>query len=149
MSEPVVSVEGLVKTYGPTRAVDGVSFEVNRGEIFAILGPNGAGKTTTVEIIECLRPLTSGKVTVLGHRVDKRSDLAEVKSKIGILPQGFSGLSRLSVQENLEFFAGMFDRSLKVADVMDLLEIKDRRSEERRVGKECTSWCRSRWSPYH
>ena len=64
MSEPVVSVEGLVKTYGPTKAVDGVSFEVNRGEIFAILGPNGAGKTTTVEIIECLRPLTDRKSVV-------------------------------------------------------------------------------------
>ena len=63
---PAIFVRGLEKRYGATRAVDGVSFEVGRGEIFALLGPNGAGKTTTVEVLEGYRRADAGSVSVLG-----------------------------------------------------------------------------------
>ena len=63
---PAVSVRGLVRSYGQVRAVDGVSFEVEAGEVFALLGPNGAGKTTTIEILEGFRDRDAGEVRVLG-----------------------------------------------------------------------------------
>lgn len=71
MGNVVIEVESLVKKYGNLRAVNDISFEVYEGEIFAFLGPNGAGKTTTVEILECIRPLTSGSAKVLGYDVKK------------------------------------------------------------------------------
>jgi len=69
MSKPVVEVNDLVKQYKTVTAVDGISFQVYEGEIFAFLGPNGAGKTTTVEILELIRPLTSGSAKVLGYDI--------------------------------------------------------------------------------
>ncbi|MEE3249859.1 MAG: ATP-binding cassette domain-containing protein, partial [Chloroflexota bacterium] len=67
--EPAVQVENLVKRFGSFTAVDGVSFSVERGEVFGILGPNGAGKTTTLEIVESLQKPTEGRVSVLGLEV--------------------------------------------------------------------------------
>lgn len=64
MKEPIITVRNLVKKYGDFTAVDGISFDVMRGEIFGLLGPNGAGKTTTLEIIETLRDKTSGEVQI-------------------------------------------------------------------------------------
>ena len=126
MAEPVVSVQGLVKRYGEVTAVDGVSFEVRSGEIFALLGPNGAGKTTTVEIMECIRQQTAGSVKVLGHSVSESKGPSEIKKKIGVLPQEFNTLARLSVAESLEFFAGMYDNPVDVGDLLDLLRIRDK-----------------------
>ena len=81
-TEPVIRVRDLRKHYGDVRAVDGVSFEVRRGEIFGLLGPNGAGKTTTVEILEGLRQPDSGEVTVLGLDVATSADA--LKPRIGV-----------------------------------------------------------------
>jgi len=72
MSERVVEVRDLRKTYGEVESVRGISFHVDRGEVFAMLGPNGAGKTTTTEILEGYRTRTAGEVTVLGHDPAKR-----------------------------------------------------------------------------
>ncbi|MGD0476811.1 MAG: ABC transporter ATP-binding protein [Nitrososphaerales archaeon] len=126
MAEPVVSVEGLVKRYGEVAAVDGVSFEVQKGEIFALLGPNGAGKTTTIEMLECIRQPTAGSLKVLGHSVAASHGVNEIKKKIGVLPQEFSTLGRLTVAENLEFFAGLYDSSVDAMSLLDLLEIRDK-----------------------
>jgi ABC-2 type transport system ATP-binding protein len=125
MAEPVVSVEGLVKRYDGVAAVDGVSFEVQKGEVFALLGPNGAGKTTTIEMLECIREPTAGSVKVLGHSVAASHGEYEIKKKIGVLPQEFSALGRLTVAENLEFFARMYDTSVDVMGLLDLLEMRD------------------------
>jgi len=124
MVEPVVSVEGLVKRYDGLAAVDGVSFEVQKGEIFALLGPNGAGKTTTIEILECIRQPTAGSVKVLGHSVAASHGASEIKKRIGVLPPEFGALGRLTVAENLSFFAGMYDTSVDVMGLLDLLEIR-------------------------
>jgi ABC-2 type transport system ATP-binding protein len=80
--EPAVQVENLVKRFGSFTAVDGVTFSVERGEVFGILGPNGAGKTTTLEIIESLQKPTEGRVSVLGLEV--QSNAAKVKARIGV-----------------------------------------------------------------
>ena len=86
---PIISVKNLVKTYGEFEAVKGISFEVLEGEIFGLLGPNGAGKSTTLEIIETLRPKTSGEVMVDGLNLD--TDPEAIKKIIGVQlqPSGF------------------------------------------------------------
>src|SRR5207248_11081632 len=81
-SEAIIDVEGLVKQFGAVVAVDGISFTVQRGEIFGILRPNGAGKTTTLEIIETLQKPTTGRVLVDG--IDVVRDAWAVKSRIGV-----------------------------------------------------------------
>ena len=78
----VIKVEGLTKLYGNFPAVNDISFSVNEGEVFGILGPNGAGKTTTMEILEGLRSLSSGKVSVLG--MDITRERHKIKHDIGI-----------------------------------------------------------------
>ena len=99
----VLAVEDLRKAYGSTRAVDGVSFEVRRGEIFGILGPNGAGKTTTVECLQGLRRADSGTIRILG--LDPARDLAEVKRRIGSQLQESALPDRIKVWEALDLFA--------------------------------------------
>jgi len=70
-NRPILRVKNLVKTYDGVNVVDGVSFEVNKGEIFGILGPNGAGKTTTLEMLEALRPIDGGEATLSGIDIKK------------------------------------------------------------------------------
>ncbi|HEY4823297.1 MAG TPA: ABC transporter ATP-binding protein, partial [Candidatus Bathyarchaeia archaeon] len=127
--EPIVQVENLTKKYGPLTAVDDVSFQLEKGSVFAFLGPNGAGKTTTVEILECLRSPTGGIAKVLGYDVSKRSDQAQIRKQIGVLPQDFNAIDRLTVRENVEYFGAMFDRSLDPDELIDLVDLSDKRKE--------------------
>ena len=130
MGKAVVEVDSLVKQYGKLKAVDGISFEVNEGEIFAFLGPNGAGKTTTVEILECLRPLTSGSANVLGYDVTKNDDVKKIKRSIGVLPQDFSALEKLTVKENIELIGDMYEKHIDVAEVIKLLDLQEKSNEK-------------------
>src|ERR1700722_7379627 len=109
----VISIQNLIKTYplakgGKFNAVDGISFEVQQGEIFGILGPNGAGKTTTLEIIECLKQQSSGTVTVLGLDNLKQAD--EIKKRIGVQLQASQYLHHLSLGELLDLFRSLYSR---------------------------------------
>src|SRR5436309_14603978 len=97
--DEVVQVNNLSKKYGDTVAVNGISFGLSKGEVFAFLGPNGAGKTTTVEILECLRAPTGGEAKVLDYDVSKRSDQSEIRKRIGVLPQE---IGRASCRERVE-----------------------------------------------
>src|SRR5438034_10296118 len=94
-SDRVVQVENLSKKYGDNVAVNGISFNLTKGEVFAFLGPNGAGKTTTVEILECLRNPTGGQALVLGYDVSRRSDQAETRKRIGGLPRDCNAIYAL------------------------------------------------------
>src|ERR1700731_1844877 len=105
-SGPAVRIENLVKRFGDFTAVDRVSLEVKRGEIFGFLGPNGAGKSTTIRILCGLLPPTSGRATVGGF--DVASQPEEVKQSIGYMSQKFSLYDDLSVEENIEFFGGVY-----------------------------------------
>lgn len=129
MTKKVVEVSSLVKRYGNLSAVDGVSFDLYEGEVFAFLGPNGAGKTTTVEILECIRPLTSGSAKVFGYDVTKGDDAKEIKKRIGVLPQDFSALDKLSVKENIDLIGGMYDKKLDTMEVIKLLDVEDKTNE--------------------
>lgn len=128
MAEPTVTVQHLVKRYGNLAAVDDISFEVQKGEIFAFLGPNGAGKTTTVEILECLRPLTGGAVRVLGQDVTDSKGVEMIKKRAGILPQDFAALDRLTVRENLELFANMYDNRASTKELIEMFGLQDKAS---------------------
>ena len=102
-----IEVADLKKTYGETRAVDGLSFEVKPGEVFGLLGPNGAGKTTTVELIEGLRVPDSGSIRVLD--MDPKRDLQRIKERIGIQLQTTALYPRLTVRQVLDLFSSFFD----------------------------------------
>lgn len=127
--EYAIEVEKLTKRYGDLLAVDEISFTVKKGEVFALLGPNGAGKTTTVEIIDTIRTLTSGKVSLLGMDVTKKKH--EIVRRIGVLPQDFSSFDRITVKETLQYYSRLFDDGHTDIDLlMELVNLTDRSKEQ-------------------
>jgi ABC-2 type transport system ATP-binding protein len=126
MENNVIIVNTLHKKYGTLAAVDGVSFSVKRGEIFAFLGPNGAGKTTTVEMLECLKTPTSGEVTILGF--DIRKEERKIKEEIGVLPQNFNALEWLTVQENITYFAKMYPKHVDVSHLIEIFDLQEKKT---------------------
>jgi ABC-2 type transport system ATP-binding protein len=124
MSDSVLVVKNLCKRYGDLVAVDNVSFEVHRQEIFGILGPNGAGKTTTLEMIETLRPIDSG--TVLLDGFDVVHDTKEVKHRIGVQLQSSSFFDKLKLSEILVLFGEMYGRRVDPLDLLDEVELRDK-----------------------
>ena len=101
-----IEVSGLQKSYGTLRAVDEVSFSVNRGEVFSLLGPNGAGKTTTIEILEGIRQRDGGNVEVLG--VDPWTNGYALHKKLGIIPQGFTFFPKATPKEAIQYYGDLF-----------------------------------------
>ena len=110
--ETVIKVENLTKRFGNFTAVDNISFEVKRGEIFGFLGANGAGKTTAMRMLCGLSIPTEGKGTVAGYDIFKQPEL--IKKSIGYMSQKFSMYEDLKVWENLELFGGIYGMSDKV-----------------------------------
>ncbi|MDY6834887.1 MAG: ABC transporter ATP-binding protein [Chloroflexota bacterium] len=119
----VIEVRDLFKSYGPIKAVDGISFQVEKGEIFGMLGPNGAGKTTTVEIIEGLRKPDSGRVDVLG--MDALKDVRSVKEHIGVQLQIPALFPTLNVQEIVSFFGGIYKTRVSSSEVIQMVSLEE------------------------
>lgn len=113
----VIEVKNLAKTYGDFKAVDDISFEVKKGEIFGILGPNGAGKTTTLEMIEGLRVPTSGSIKVLGF--DITENIKEIKEKTGVQLQSTAFFDFLTLSETLDLFGSFYENPRKSADLLE------------------------------
>jgi ABC-2 type transport system ATP-binding protein len=113
---PAVSVRGLRKEYGAFAAVDGVDFDIARGETFALLGPNGAGKSTTIEILEGYRDRTAGEVRVLG--ADPRKASLEWKARLGIVLQDTGESGNVTVREQLTHFAAFYANPRGVDEVI-------------------------------
>ena len=109
-NQTVIKVSNLKKAYGDFKAVNGVSFSVDRGEIFGLLGPNGAGKTTTLSIVEGLLQADAGTVNVLGH--DGNQNGIEIKQKIGVQLQKTSLLPDLSVIEQIMLFSQLYGHQI-------------------------------------
>ena len=105
-SEYAVTVENLEKRFGTFKAVDKVSFQVKRGEIFGFLGPNGAGKSTTIRMLCGIVTPTAGKASVLGF--DVFNDAEKIKANIGYMSQKFSLYEDLTVEENIDFYSGIY-----------------------------------------
>jgi ABC-2 type transport system ATP-binding protein len=127
----VIRVRDVRKTYGEVRAVDGVSFEVARGEVFGLLGPNGAGKTTTVEMLEGLRVPDGGELEILGIDAIRRPDL--LKERIGVTLQTAEMYPKLTVVEVLDLFRSFYARSLPVDQLVEFLDLGERRHAQTRV----------------
>ena len=127
-AEYAIEVDKLMKRYGDLLAVNDISFNVRKGEVFAFLGPNGAGKTTTVEVIETIRTPTSGKVTVLGMDVTKKKH--DIVHRIGVLPQAFSSFDRITVRETLLYYARLFSVKTDIDGLIDLVNLRDKTREQ-------------------
>lgn len=122
----VIQVDGLMKTYGSTTAVDGISFSVEKGEIFGMIGPNGAGKTTTIEILEGLRKRDSGKVSVLGLDPGKESQRYRLNKMIGVQFQATSIQELMKVKEALSLFASFYDAGTNVDEIVRKLHLEEK-----------------------
>jgi len=105
MNEITIKIENLVKSYGGIKAVNGVSFEIGKGEMFGLVGPDGAGKTTTIRILCGLLMPDSGNVEILGMNI--KTDRNAIQDQVGYLSQKFSLYGDLTVDENIEFFANI------------------------------------------
>ena len=113
---PAIVVTGLVKRYGDFAAVDHVTFDVKRGEIFGLLGPNGAGKTTTMEILEGLRVADEGSAQVLG--LDIRTKRRSVQARIGVQLQATTLFQELTVRETIALFGAFYPHAIAVDDLL-------------------------------
>src|SRR5512135_246073 len=135
-SAPAIQVRDLQKTFGETHAVQGVSFNVQQGEIFSLLGPNGAGKTTTISMLSCLLRPDHGDARVMGHSI--REEALQVKAVLGVVPQEIALYEDLSARENLTFWGKMYGLRgstlrRRVDEVLEVIGLTDRAKE--RVGK--------------
>lgn len=120
----IVEVKNLKKYYKDVKAVDGISFDIEEGSIFALLGPNGAGKTTTVEILEGLRKRDSGEVKLFGETVDDISK--EMKKRIGVQLQKSAFFSHLTVRETLSLFRELYGRGYRVREILEMVHLVDK-----------------------
>jgi len=120
----IVEVKNLKKYYKDVEAVDGISFDIEEGSIFALLGPNGAGKTTTVEILEGLRKRDSGEVKLFGETVDDIPK--EMKKRIGVQLQKSAFFNYLTVGETLSLFRELYGRGYKVREISEIVHLVDK-----------------------
>jgi lipooligosaccharide transport system ATP-binding protein len=130
---PLIHARQLTKRFGEFVAVDGIEFDVARGESFGFLGPNGAGKTSTMRMIGCVSPVTSGTLTVLGK--DPASEGAAIRARLGVVPQEDSLDMELTVEENLVIYGRYFDLSYTEArsrarELLEFVQLAERAKDE-------------------
>lgn len=132
--KPVISAEGLRKSYGALTVVKDLSLAINQGEIFAILGPNGAGKTTTVEILEGFRTADSGAISVLDtDPAIKGAAALAWRNRIGIVLQSTQDTAELTVREALSHFASYYSHPRDVEDVITLVGLQEKADDRART----------------
>lgn len=122
----VIAVRDLRKSYDKLEAVKGIQFEVGEGEVFGLLGPNGAGKTSTVEILEGLRPRSSGEAMVLGLDPDRQTK--QLKDRIGVCLQATNLPAKMKTHEALDLFASFYSRSISSEHLLQRLQLWDKRN---------------------
>jgi lipooligosaccharide transport system ATP-binding protein len=132
-SNPLISARGLGKRFGELVAVDGIDFDVARGEAFGFLGPNGAGKTSTMRMIACVSPVTSGTLTIFGENPATRG--AEIRARLGVVPQADTLDLELTVRENLVIFARYFDipwaeGRRRADELLEFVQLKERSKDK-------------------
>lgn len=124
MTKAMVEVKNLKKRYGEKQAVNGVSFEVKKGEIFGILGPNGAGKTTTLEMMETLRDIDEGEVIIDG--VNVKEDPRAIKYLIGVQPQSPAFQDKTKLTEIIEMFAAAYGEKVDAMEFLRDVELEEK-----------------------
>lgn len=133
MTEMILQAHNLHKQYDKVHAVQGISFDIQQGEIFSLLGPNGAGKTTTISMLSCLLSPTEGDALIDGHSV--RTQANAVKQVIGVVPQEIALYPDLTARENLRFWGGMYNLSgarlkERVEETLEIAGLSDRANEK-------------------
>jgi len=121
---PAIEVTDLHKSYGDVEAVRGLSFTVERGEVFGLLGPNGAGKTTTVEILEGYRRRSAGEVRVLGQDPEQRD--RSLQERVGIVLQSCGFYPRATVREAVEHFARVYSKPRSASETISLVGLEEK-----------------------
>lgn len=124
MSEPILKVKNLKKVYDDSTVVKGVSFDVERGEIFGILGPNGAGKTTTIEMIEALRPIDGGEATI--DNINVALEPKKIKYIIGVQPQSSAFQDKTTLIEILTLFGALYGKKVNPIELLKDVELEDK-----------------------
>src|SRR6266513_910450 len=129
---PLIRARHLTKRFGSFTAVDAIDFDVAPGESFGFLGPNGAGKTSTMRMIGCTSPVTGGELTVLG--MDPRRDGAQIRGRLGVVPQQDTLDNELTVRENLQIYGRYFGLSRaecrrRATELLDFVQLSDRASD--------------------
>jgi len=134
VAAPIITTQGLGKTFKRQKAVDGLSLTIQTGELFGLVGPDGAGKTTTLRLLAGLLDISEGSATIAGHDLARQSEA--VKPLVGYMAQRFSLYADLSVRENLSFFADLYDvpegvraeRTQRLLRFAQLTEFQERRA---------------------
>jgi ABC-2 type transport system ATP-binding protein len=126
VAEVILEVKDLQKSYGDKKAVDGISFEVKKGETFGILGPNGAGKTTTLEMIETLRPIDGGTARLDGIDVAKQPQ--KIKYMIGVQTQSTAFMDKVKLTELLEQQAAAYGEKIDPMELLKQVNLEDKAS---------------------
>jgi ABC-2 type transport system ATP-binding protein len=119
----IIEVKNLVKNYGSVEAVKGISFTIDKGEIFGLIGPNGAGKTTTLQVLSTLLQITNGSVTLFGIDLDKNPE--EIRKQISYLPEDAGAYKNLTGRQYLEFIAHFFNPKKSREMINKGIEIAD------------------------
>jgi len=132
-STPLIFAKNLSKRFGKLVAVDGIEFEVARGEAFGFLGPNGAGKTSTMRMIACVSPVTSGSLTIFG--LDPATHGAEIRARLGVVPQEDTLDLELTVRENLQMYGRFFDlpwdeAARRADELLEFVQLQERAKDK-------------------
>lgn len=130
-SGPLIEVRDIVKRYGPTTALDGVSLQVDDGEVVGLLGANGAGKTTLIESIVGARTPDAGQLTVAGY--DPQRQRAQAAARVAVQPQGSALFKYLTVREHLELYAAQYPSALPVAEILSAVGLQSKAARATRT----------------
>jgi lipooligosaccharide transport system ATP-binding protein len=131
--QPLIRARGLVKRFGDLTAVDGIDFDLRRGEAFGFLGPNGAGKTSTMRMIGCVSPITDGTLRVFG--LDPMRDGAEIRARLGVVPQLDTLDLELTVRENIVIYGRYFglprpELAKRADELLEFVQLGERANDK-------------------
>lgn len=124
IARDIVVVDGLTKSYDGNTVVKGISFKVEKGEIFGILGPNGAGKTTTLEMLETMRTITSGSATINGINIQKNPE--KIKEIIGVQPQTPNFEEKTKLTEVIDFLASCYGEKVNAKEILKSVQLEEK-----------------------
>ena len=128
----MITIENLTKKFGEFTAVDGLTFNVDEGEVFGFLGPNGAGKTTTIRMLCCLISKSGGDATIGDYHIDKATDSLQIRKMIGLVPDNVGLYDDLTAFENLDFYGKLYEvpegrRRENIERFLKMLDLWDRK----------------------
>jgi ABC-2 type transport system ATP-binding protein len=128
----MINIENLTKKFGEITAVEGLTFQVEEGEVFGFLGPNGAGKTTTIRMLCCLISKTDGEATIGDYHIGKATDSLQIRKMIGLVPDNVGLYDDLTAFENLDFYAKLYEcperrRRENIERFLKMLDLWDRK----------------------